>query len=78
MLGGKTSKAKFLEERTPIARENLKLTPLLKQGEYAARERPLLRERPRYRSSMKIDRHSLMPCFTYRTFLGWPLSILTE
>ena len=64
-IRGQSKQAKFLEQRTPIARENLKLAPLLKYGEYAARERPLLRERPRYRSNMKIDRHSFRPCFTY-------------
>jgi hypothetical protein len=59
------SPAEFLEQKTPIARGNLKLAPLLKYGEYAVRKRPLLRERPRYRSSMKTDRHSPRPCFTY-------------
>lgn len=64
-IRGQNKQAKFLEQRTPIARENIELAPLLKYGEYAVRERPLLRERPRHRSSIKIDHHSFRPCFTY-------------
>jgi hypothetical protein len=44
-IRGQNKQANFLEQRNPIARENLKLAPLLKYGKYAVRERPLLRER---------------------------------